>query len=160
VAALLASLENLLVGVYQDGIDRRERLGPYAPAVTAFLETAQRQHKEHAAAWNSILSGAGKPGITGVNLNVKGATADPALFRARDAVGLLGVCDEVGRVVATTYLAAMGSLQNNAALKVAASIHPVECEHLGVLAFLLGRQLPSDSFTHVEGARPTSDAIG
>ena len=160
IAALMASLENLLVAVYQEGIDRKDKLGPYSAAQQAAIDSAQRQHRDHAIAWNSILSGAGKKGVTGVNLNVKSATTDPQLFRAKDPGAFLSTCQDVESITATTYLAAIGSFQNNAALKVAASIHPVENEHVAVLAYLLGRTLPGDSFGHPDGARPTTDSIG
>ena len=160
VAALLVSLENLLVAVYQEGLDKKDKFGPFPPAVMSMLETALRQHKEHAVAWNGILTGAGKPGITGVDLTVKAATSDPGLARARDPSALLGICQDVETLVSSTYLAAMGALENLAALKVAASIQPIENQHIGVLAFLGGRALPTDSFGRTEGARPTSDNIG
>lgn len=160
IAALLASLENLLVAMYQEGLDRRERLGPYPPAVQSMFEHAQRQHKEHATAWNGIITGAGKPGVTGVNLTVRAANGDPQLNRARDSSGLLTLYQDLESVTAITYLDAIGALENNAAIKVAASIHPVENEHIAALTFLGGRNLAAESFGRVDGARRTTDAIG
>lgn len=160
LAALLVSLENLLVYAYQDGLNRKDRLGPYSPAVQAVIEDAQRQHKEHAVAWNSILSGAGKPGITGNDLTVKAAMIDPQLFRAKDAAAFLSVCHDLENLTAVTYLATMGAFENVAALKVAASIQPVENQHVAALQFLLGRNLATDAFAHPDGARTPNDAIG
>lgn len=160
IASLLASIENLLTAVYQTGIDRADRYGPYSPAVASLLSGAQAQHKDHATAWNSILTGAGKPGVTGVDLSVKSQTTDPPLNRARDVTGLLGVVSDLENLAATTYLAAIGALDNIAAVKVAASIHPVEHEHVGAITFLLGKNLGTDSFTHADGARTTTDSIG
>jgi hypothetical protein len=160
VAALLASLENLLVSLYDEALERQERFGPHPPAVLAFMEHAQRQHREHAVAWNSVLTGASRPGVTGVNLTVKAATTDPGLVRARDYYNLLQTADDLENITATTYLHAIGALENNAAIKIAASIHPVEHEHIGALAFLLGRGLGTEPFGRSDGARPTSDSIG
>jgi hypothetical protein len=161
VAALLTSLDNLLVSVYQECIDRRDRLGPYPLAVLTVIELAQKQHRDHAAAWNSILTGAGKAPVTGVNTTVRAATTDPSFFRARDTTSVLTIAQDVENVTAQTYLAAIGGMNNNAAIKVAASIHPVECEHVGVLTFLLGKAMPSDSFGRPDGvARPLTDTIG
>jgi hypothetical protein len=160
VAALLVSMENLLVGLYSEGLENKEKFGDLPPPVLALVTTAQRQHRDHAAAWNGILTGAGKPGITGVNLTVKAATIDVPLARARDYGALLSICQDVGNLTASTYQAAMGALSNVAAIKVAASIQAVEHEHVGVLNFLLGRNLPADSFGHVDGARTTTDRIG
>ena len=38
---------------------------------STFATTAQAQHKDHAAAWNGVLTGAGKKAVTGVDLTVK-----------------------------------------------------------------------------------------
>jgi hypothetical protein len=160
VAALLASMENLLVSVYQAGIDKKDKFGTFPPGVMAVVTAAQRQHKDHANAWNGILTGAGKPGVSGVDLTVQTAAVEAPLARARDYSALLSICHDVGTVTASTYQAAIGAFQNVAALKVAASIHPVEHEHIAVLNFLLGRVQPPDSFSYVDGARPTSDNIG
>jgi hypothetical protein len=160
VAALLVSMENLLVALYQEGIDNKEKFGELPPPILALVTTAQRQHREHAAAWNGILTGAGKTGITGVNLTVKAANVDVPLARAREYGALLTIGHDLGNLTGITYQAAMGALSNVAALKVAASIQAVEHEHVAVLNLLLGRNLPADSFGHVDGARTTADRIG
>lgn len=160
IAALLASIENLLVGTYQEGLDRKDRLGPYPPGVLAMLEAAQAQHRQHAVAWNSILTGAGKPGVTGVNLTLKGSLTEGPLLRARDFQALLGVCHDLEGVNAITYLHAIGALENNAAVKVAASIHPVEHQHVATLTFINGQKLATESFGRTDGARTTTDIIG
>jgi hypothetical protein len=161
VAALLVSLENLLVSVYEDVLEpeARDKL-ELPPATVSLLETAVRQHKDHAGAWNGILTGAGKPGITGVNLTVKSMTSDPGLARLRDGAALLSLGQELETVVASTYLAAIGAIDNNAALKVAASIHPVESEHVATMAFLLGRTPAPEAFGRTDAGRPLTDSIG
>ena len=73
VAALATGLENLAVAAYQAGIDAATagKLGTVPPAVVTFAQTAQMQHKDHADAWNAILTAAGKPTVTGVDTTVK-----------------------------------------------------------------------------------------
>jgi hypothetical protein len=159
VAALLVSLENLLVSVYQEALDKREKL-EVPPAPLALFEAAQRQHREHADAWNGILTGAGKPGITGVNLTVKSMTSEPGLVRLRDAAGLLALGQELETITAATYFAAITAIDNNAVLKVAASIQPVENEHVAVMAFLLGRTPAPEAFGRTDAGRPLTDSIG
>ena len=160
LAALLVSMENLLVYAYQDGLNRKDKLGPYPAAIQTAIEELLAQHKEHATAWNSVLTGAGKPGITGTNLTVKAATIDPQLFRAKDTIGYLAVCSDLENLTSITYLATLGAFENVAALKVAASIHPVECQHVAALGFLLGRNPAAEAFAHPDGARTPNDAIG
>lgn len=160
VAALLVSLENLLVSVYQEGLDKREKIGQLPPAALTLIEAVQKQHRDHAAAWNGILTGAGKPGITGVNLTVKSQTSEPGLFRLKDPSGLLSLGQELETITASTYLAAIGALENNAALKVAASIQTVENEHAAIMSFLLGRAPAPEGFARTDGGRPLTDSIG
>ena len=66
VAALAASLENLGVFAYNAGIQAATagKLGTVPPAVVTFAQTAMSQHTQHAAAWNSVLTGAGKAKVT------------------------------------------------------------------------------------------------
>ena len=160
VAALLVSLENLLASVYQEALDKRDSLGPLPPVVVPLIETVRDQHREHAGAWNGILTGAGKPGVTGVNLTVKAMTADPVLSRLRDVSALLSMGQELEIITAATYLAAIGAIDNNAALKVAASIQTVENAHVAVLAFLQGRPPAPEAFARTDAGRPLTDSIG
>ena len=160
VAALLVSLENLLVTVYQEVLDRRDRLGEI-PAVTInLLESAQRQHRSHAGVWNSILTGAGKPGVSGVNLTVRRETADPGLVQMADASDVLSLGYELETLTAASYLGVIGTIQNNAVLKTAVSIQAVENEHAAVIAFLMGRPLDPAPLVTAENARPVTDSIG
>src|SRR3954451_8096179 len=89
VVALAASLENLAVGTYQAGIDAATKgsLGAVPPAVVTFAQTAQSHHKDHAAAWNAVLTGAGKQAITGVDMTVK-KSVDKAFAKVTDVPGL------------------------------------------------------------------------
>jgi hypothetical protein len=106
------------------------------------------------------LTGAGKPAITGVNLTVKAEVAESVFTRLREVNALLAVGQEVETITAATYLAALGALQNNAALKVAASIHPIENAHATAIAFILGRTPVPEGFGRTDGARTTSDSVG
>ena len=80
VAALAAALENLAVGTYQAALDAATggSLGAVPPAVATFATTAQKHHTDHAAAWNSVLTGAGKEAVTGVDLSF-GDVVGPAV---------------------------------------------------------------------------------
>src|SRR5579875_2716792 len=66
VGAMAASLENLAVFAYKSGIAAAQagKLGTVPPAVVTFAETAMKQHQDHAAAWNAIVTGAGYQKVT------------------------------------------------------------------------------------------------
>jgi hypothetical protein len=161
IVALAASLENLAVGTYQAGIGAATagKLGAVPPAVVSFAQTAQSQHKDHAAAWNSVLTGAGKKAITGVDLTVK-KDVDTAFASVKDVPGLATLAVSLENGAAATYLAAIDAVKSPAGIKVAATIQPVEMQHAAVLYFLLGQYPVPDSFSKKDDARSTSDKIG
>jgi len=160
VVALAASLENLAVGTYQAGIDAATKgsLGAVPPAVVTFAQTAQSQHKDHAAAWNAVLTGAGKKAVTGVDTTVK-KSVDQAFAKVSDVPGLAKLALDLEGVAAATYVAAIDVVKNPAGIKTAATIQPVELQHAAILHFLLGEYPVPDAFAKSTGARPVSDKI-
>lgn len=161
VVALAASLENLAVGTYQAAIDAvtQGKLTGVPAAVVTFAQTAQSQHKDHAAAWNAVLTGAGKKAITGVDLTVKKGV-DTAFAKVADVPGLAMLALDLENVAAATYIAAIDVVKSPAGIKTAATIHPVEMQHAAILNFLLGQYPVPDAFAKSTGARPASDKIG
>jgi hypothetical protein len=163
VAALAASLENLAVATYQAGLDAATagKLGAVPPAIATFATTVQKQHKDHAGAWNSILTNHGKPAITGVDTTVKNAVVTPGFAAVKDIPGLAKFALGLEDAAAATYLNAIqNALMDPAAIKIAATIQPVEMQHAAVLHFVLGDYPVPDSFAKTDGARPLSDTIG
>ncbi|HEY3832553.1 MAG TPA: ferritin-like domain-containing protein [Acidimicrobiia bacterium] len=162
VAALATSLENLAVATYQSGIDAATagKLGTVPPAVVTFAKTAQGQHKDHAAAWNAILTGAGKPSVSGVDMTVKTAVVDPAFANVKDVTGLAKLALQLEEVAAATYLSGISVLKSSGGVKTSASIQPVEMQHAAILHFVLGEYPVPDSFAQTTGARTLTDKIG
>jgi hypothetical protein len=161
VVALAASLENLAVATYQAGIDAATKgaLGDVPPAVVTFAQTAQGQHEDHAAAWNAVLTGAGKQAVSGVDLTVK-KSVDAAFAQVKDVPGLAKLALDLEKSAAATYIAAIGVVKSPAGIKTAATIQPVELQHAAILHFLLGEYPVPDAFAKSTGARPVSDKIG
>ena len=154
VAALAASLENLAVGTYQAGIDAATagKLGTVPPAVVTFAQTAQQQHKDHADAWNGVLTGAGKAKVTGVDSTVKTGVIDPAFANVTDVPGLAKLALQLEDVAAATYLEGIGVVKSAGGIKTAASIQPVEMQHAAILNFVLGQYPVPASFATMDGA--------
>ena len=164
VAALAAALENTAVITYQKGIDAATagKLGTVPPAVVTFAQTAQKQHKDHAAAWNSILTSSGKSAIPdnyGDTTVFTGVVA-PAFAKVTDVAGLANLALALENVAAATYLAGIAAVTVPAAIKTAATIQPVEMQHAAILNFVLGNYPVPDSFAKTDGARTGSDQIG
>jgi hypothetical protein len=163
VAGLAAGLENLAVQTYQAALDAAaaNKLGDVPPAVAAFAKTAMAQHADHAGAWNSVLTGAGKPAVTGVDITVNVAVVKPGFSKVKNVGDLAKFALALEDVAAATYLNGIqNALTLTAAIKIAASIQPVEMQHSAILNLLLGKYPVPDSFAKVDGARPPSDKIG
>jgi hypothetical protein len=162
VAALAAGLENLAVAAYGAGLDAATmgKLGTVPPAVATFAQTAQSQHKDHAAAWNAIISGAGKQPVSGVDLTVKSAVVDPGFPMVKTVGDLAKFALVLENAAAATYLEGIGAMTDASNIKVAASIQPVEMQHAAILHFVLGEYPVPDSFAKMDGARPLTDQIG
>lgn len=161
VVALAASLENLAVGTYAAGIAAATagKLGAVPPAVVTFATTAQSHHKDHAAAWNGVLTGAGKQAVDGVDLTVK-KQVDTAFAQVKDVPGLAKLALTLEDGAAATYLAAIDAVKSKPGIATAATIAPVEMQHAAILNFLLGQYPVPNTFAKTDGARTTSDKIG
>jgi hypothetical protein len=163
MAALAASLENTAVATYQAALDAAQagKLGNVPPAVAAFVTTAQKQHRDHAAAWNAILTGAKKSAVTGVDTTVTTAVVQPAFAKVTTVGQAAQLALQLESVAAATYLNAIENiLTTTAGIQTSASIQPVEMQHIAVLNFVLGTYPVPDSFAGTSGARPLSDQIG
>jgi hypothetical protein len=162
VVGLAAALENLAVETYQTAIDAAQagQLGAVPPAVVEFATTAQSHHRDHAAAWNAVLTGAGKDEVTGVDLTVKREVVEPALMSVSDVAGVARLALDLENSAAATYLAAIEVVKSPAGIETAATIQPVELQHAAILSFVLGEYPVPDTFAQQDGARTTSDEIG
>ncbi len=158
VAALAASLENLAVYAYTAGIDAAQagKLGTVPPAVVTFATTARSQHQQHGAAWNAILTGAGKPAVT-ENDPALVSTVNGDFAKVTDVSGLANLALTLENVAAQTYQAGIGVLSSTKAIGTAATIQPVELQHAAILNFVLGNYPVPNAFNPTSEARPTSD---
>lgn len=163
VAGLAVSLENLAVKTYQTALDAAAagKLGTVPPAVGTFITTAMAQHKDHAGAWNAVLTGAGKPKVTGVDITVDTAVVQPALAKVKGVADVAALALVLEDAAAATYLNGIqNALTLPAAIKIAATIQPVEMQHSAILNLLLGKYAVPNAYALLDGARSPSDKIG
>ncbi len=163
VAGLAAGLENLAVNTYQTALDAAGagKLGDVPPAVGTFAKTAMAQHADHAGAWNSVLTGAGKDKVTGVDTTVDTAVVQPGLKKVTSVGDLAAFALSLEDVAAATYLNGIqNALTLSSAIKIAATIQPVEMQHSAILNLLLGKYPVPAGFATTDGARPATDKIG
>jgi hypothetical protein len=161
VAGLAASLENLAVATYGAALKAAgaHKLGPVPPAIANFATVAMAQHKDHAAAWNSVLARARYKPITAAN-PVYASVVDKDFAHVTDVAGVAELALTLEGVAAATYLEAIKALSTPAAVAIAASIQPVEMQHVAVLNFVLGRYPVPLAFGSLSGAAPVSAANG
>ena len=158
VAALAASLENLAVAAYGDVLAAATagKLGTVPPAVATFATTVKAQHTQHAQAWNSAIVAAGHKAIT---------TTDPVLTpivvadfkKVKNVVDAAKLALVLENDAAATYQSAISAVKATSAVKVAASIQPVEMQHAAILNFVLGQYPVPNAFSPLKGARPLTD---
>ncbi|QMU74126.1 ferritin-like domain-containing protein [Streptacidiphilus sp. P02-A3a] len=157
VVALATALENQAVGAYAAALAAAKagKLGTVPAAVGTFATTAMAQHADHAKAWNAVLTGAGKPAITGVPLSNQPATLK-ALGGATSAGAVAQLALDLENQAAQTYLFATYNVSSAGGIATAASIAPVEAMHAAILNFVLGQYpVPDDFLPTDKAASPT-----
>lgn len=155
IAAMAASLENLGVFAYNAGLQAAQagKLGTVPPAVATFAQTAMAQHKDHAKAWNSVLTAAGKPAVTATDPALT-PTVQQKFAQVKDVAGLAELALLIENVAAQTYQNGIAVLSSSQAVAVAATIQPVEMQHAAILYYALGR------YPGVQGDQSNSYAKG
>jgi Ferritin-like domain len=161
VAGLAASLENLAVAAYGDVLTAATagKLGTVPPAVATFATTVKMQHAEHAQAWNSAIMAAGHKAVTETD-PVLTPVINKDFSKVTDITGAAKLALQLEDVAAATYLSAINAVKATSAIKVAASIQPVEMQHAAILNYVLGQYPVPQAFAPVALARPTSDLRG
>jgi hypothetical protein len=158
VAALAASLENLAVYTYSAGLKAATagKLGAVPPAVATFATTAMAQHADHADVWNSTLKSAGYAKVTKPDPKEL-VTVNNAFAKVTTIAGLAELALLLEGVAAATYLEGLSVVTSSAAKATAASIQPVEMQHVAILRFVLGEYPVPSAFASTAMSRPLSD---
>jgi hypothetical protein len=152
VAARAAALENTLVAAYGSvlGLDR---LGALPAGLKGLWETFQSHHRDHALAWNAILTTAGDAVVTSSDPAFSASVVTPGLAGVKDVDGAVAFVAGLEVTSAATYLAAIeGVLTTASALQTAASIQPMELQHVAMLDALAGSDPVPSSFATTTGA--------
>jgi hypothetical protein len=150
IAAFAESVELAAVAAYTAAA----QTGKITGAVLTIAETFAMHHKAHAAAFGSFAGDASKavanPGLV--------AAIGPQIKAAASETALLQIAYGLENAAASTYLFAIGALESPAALKLTASILPVESQHATVLGHALGEPL-GDTGTFIPAFLNTSAAL-
>ncbi len=147
VVALAAALENLAVTAYKGAQQAAQagRLGTVPPAVVTFIQTAMKQHADHANAWNAVLTGAKLPPITGAPLTITQQQVT-MLNSAKSVTDVAKQALALENSAAQTYQFAAANVSSPQGISTAATIEPVEAQHAAILYFVLGQYPVPDAF--------------
>ncbi len=153
VVALAAALENLAVTAYQGALTMagKGQLGAVPPAVATFVQTAMKQHMDHAGAWNGVLVKAGKPAVSGAPLSI--TNSQVAMLQAAKSIpDVAKLALNLENVAAETYTFATANVSDAGGIMTAATIQPVETMHAAILSFVLGQYPVPVSFIGVSNS--------
>jgi hypothetical protein len=153
VAEFAAGLEVLAVGTYKAALDAAtaNKLGAVPPAVAEFVTTAMAHHEQHLAAWNKVLTGAGKSAVSTPNAQLK-PVVDAEFGKAKTIVDAAKLARTLEETAAATYLSAIPNLKSKDAVKLAASIQATDAKHVAILNFVLGEYPVPDVFAKTDKA--------
>ena len=155
VVGLAAALEIGAVNTYQKVLDAAGSgaIKDVPPAVATFVQTAQQQHKDHAAAWNGVLTGAGFSAIKDTsNLPSVEMLITERLAGVKDVGSAATLALDLENIAAATYFGGIGAISDPGGIKVAASILPVETQHAAILSYVLGKYPVPNTFITADGA--------
>jgi hypothetical protein len=146
-AAAIASVEVLAINAYGavQQATAAGSLGAAVPAVDAYMSTAIGHHQAALQSWNDVLVAAGRPAATKSPLDLT-VSANEQFAVVRDIPGAAGVLWSLETTAAATYLYAVRTLQSPATILLAASVLPVDRQHMTALLFLTGRDPAPDAF--------------
>lgn len=153
VAELAAGLEVLAVQTYTAAQEAAiaGSLGEVPPAVAEYVATAMAHHQEHLDAWNTVLTGAGRPEVTAPNAELK-PTVDGEFAKVKDVAGAANLALMLEQIAAQTYLKAIPTLTSKDAIRTAASIQVVDQQHQAILLYALGMYPVPDVFQSTDKA--------
>ncbi|MBW3548315.1 MAG: ferritin-like domain-containing protein [Actinobacteria bacterium] len=134
VAKTAASLEVLAVNTYGAAL---EAPLDYPPAVAEFATTARAHHEAHRDAWNQVLTGAGEAEVTEPPAELE-ATVNEQFAQVTDVAGVAELALMLEQTAADTYFAVIPQLTNEDAIKLAASIQPIDMQHAAILHYVMG----------------------
>ncbi len=138
-AMTAASLEVLAVNTYGAALAAagEGKLGEVPPAVGEFATTAKAHHEAHRDAWNQLLTQLGNPAVTTPPSGLE-STVNDMFAKVTDVPGVARLALLLEQTAADTYFAAIPNLGNAEAVKLAATIQPIDMQHAAILHYVLG----------------------
>lgn len=153
IAQVAAGLEVLAVQTYTAALDAATSgaLGDVPPAVATFMTTAMEHHQAHLGAWNDVLFAFDIEEVTSPPEDLE-EEVDDRLADVEDVTGAAELALFLEETAAATYLSVIPELKDPAAIDLAATIQPIDMQHIAVLRFVLGEYPVPDTFAQTDMA--------
>ncbi|MCU1371423.1 MAG: hypothetical protein JWO77_2617 [Ilumatobacteraceae bacterium] len=153
LGAFAAGLEVLAVNTYGAALDAAGKgaLGEVPPAVAEYVTVAQKQHQAQLDRWNELLTGAGAEAVSEPPKDLE-ATVNKEFGKVKDVAGAAKLARELEQIAAATYLSVIPLLATEDPIRLAASIQPIDMQHVAVLNFVLGEYPVPDTFAKTDMA--------
>lgn len=150
-AQLAASLEVLAVNTYEAAlIAAGDGTLPDVPeAVAAFITTAQSHHQAALEEWNALLTTLGEAEVDAPPADFETTVSD-AFSQAADVVAVARLALMLEQTAADTYFDAIPTIHNAEALSLAATIQPIDMQHVAILRYVLGEYPVAETFANTE----------
>lgn len=150
-AQLAASLEVLAINTYEAAlIAAGDGTLPDVPeAVATFITTAQSHHQAALEEWNALLTTLGEAEVDAPPADLETTVTD-AFSQATDVVAVARLALMLEQTAADTYLDAIPTIHNTEALSLAATIQPIDMQHVAILRYVLGEYPVAETFADTE----------
>jgi hypothetical protein len=129
-----ASIENLAVAAYTTVLGLPEtRSGASIPVVKSFITMTIDHHREHAQAYNAAAQALGGTAQNGIDKTMNDTVVAPALARITGAADVMRLAISLEDAAAATCIKFGAAAGDPTALKLFATVAPVEAQHSAVL---------------------------
>lgn len=147
-AKLAAGLELLAVNTYGAALEADL---DYPPAVAEFASTVQGHHQAALDAWNELLTGLGEQAVTTPPAELE-ASVNEQFGRVTDVPGVAELALMLEEIAADTYFDAIPTIADASALELAATIQPIDMQHIAILHYVLGEYPVPRTFADAENS--------
>ncbi len=146
IAKTAAGLEVLAVNTYNSALGAPLN---YPAAVAEFATTARDHHQAHLDAWNDLLTQLGESEVSEPPGDLAGQV-NTQFAAVTDVTGVAELALMLEEIAASTYFAVIPMIENEQALRLAATIQPIDMQHAAVLHYVMGDYPVPETFADAE----------
>ena len=120
-----------------------------SPEAVATFTTAQSHHQAALEEWNALFTALGEAEVDAPPADLETTVTD-AFSQAADVVAVARLALMLEQTAADTYFDAIPRIHNAEALTLAATIQPIDMQHVAILRSVLGEYPVAEAFANTE----------